>query len=146
MHEAQQDAEESGATGFSGIFSVLVFLGLVYLISKIWSSKNKNSSNASNSTYDAGIDDDIHWKIEEEKQEKAEIEELDRLKDIEDLNYYFNSYDYSSIKKESSKETDDVPQKPKYHPSTGDVFLTKLYANKRKNIIQLVLSRTSCKV
>ena len=124
MHEAQQDAEESGATGFSGIFSVLVFFGLVYLIGKFWSSKSKNSSNTSNSTYYPGIDDDIRWK-EEEIQEKAEMEEFDHLKDIEDNDYYFNSYD-SSIKTESSKETDDVPQKPKYHPSTGDEFFDKI--------------------
>ena len=126
MHEAQQEAEECGTTGFSGIFSILVFFGLVYLISKIWPSKNKNSSNSTNSTYYPGIDDiddDIRWK--EEIQEKAEMEELDHLKDIEDNDYYFNSYD-SSIKKESSKEKDDVPQKPKYHPSTGDEFFDKI--------------------
>lgn len=122
MHEAQQEAEESGATGFTGIFSIIVFLGVVYLISKIWPSKNDKSSNSSHTTYDIEDDIESRWEEKERAEEKAEMEMLDYLEDMDQQVTSFNSYDFSPIKSETSKLEAEVIRKPKYHPSTGDNF------------------------
>lgn len=42
MHEAQEDARESGAIGFSGIISVIIFFGIIYIISKIYNNYKEN--------------------------------------------------------------------------------------------------------
>lgn len=42
MHEAQQDAEESGATGFTGIVSTIIFFGIIWFISKIYDEHKEN--------------------------------------------------------------------------------------------------------
>lgn len=126
MHEAQQDAEESGATGFTGIFSVLLFFGIIYVISKLWPSRKDKSSNASTFTQDAKLDNDLLWEEKEREEEKAEMEMLDFLEDNEKIGNSFNSYDISPIRTEAPKGIEEISQKPKYHPSTGDNFFDKI--------------------
>ena len=125
MHESQQDAEESGATGFTGIFSVIVFFGVIYFISKIWPSKNDKSSNISNKSYDTEEDYDSRWEEEDCAQEQAEMEMLDDLEDMDNNISSYNSLDFSPIKSKSSNVVAEQPIKPKYHPSTGDTFFDK---------------------
>lgn len=43
MHEAQEDAEESGATGFTGIISTVIFFGIIWFISKIYDEHKENN-------------------------------------------------------------------------------------------------------
>lgn len=126
MHEAQQDAEESGATGFTGIFSVIVFFGLMYFISKIWPSKNDKSSNISNKPYDKEEDYESRWEEEDCVQEQSEMEILDYLEDMDHNISSYNSLDFSPIKSRESNAIEEQPMKPKFHPSTGDTFFDKI--------------------
>ena len=125
MHEAQHDAEESGATGFTGIFSVIVFFGVIYFISRIWPSKNDKSSNISNKPYGTEEDYDSHWE-EDRAQEQAEMEMSDYLEDTDNNISSYNSLDFSPIKSTGSDAIVEQPIKPKYHPSTGDTFFDKI--------------------
>lgn len=81
MHEAQQDAEESGASGFSGIVTIIVFFGLVYITSALWGAKKKKKNEFHKMTDESASD--LNWEEKEKAEEKAEIETLASLKEGE---------------------------------------------------------------
>lgn len=110
MHEAQQDAEESGATGISGIFTLIVFFGIVYVISALWSSKKDKKS--SSSQIQDGFDEGLYW--EEKEQERAELKMMEsQIEEELDIPIAFNNADLSPIHitenefKQQKKEHED---------------------------------------
>lgn len=96
MHEAQQDAEESGATGIQGIVTMVIFFGAIYIISAIWpSKKDKHNNNSSSFTDEA--DENMYWEEKEKAEQYAEMDLLDSLNDKKDTPTASDNLDYSPI-------------------------------------------------
>lgn len=104
MHEAQQEAEESGATGFSGIFSLLVIFAIIYIACKIWKYIHPQEDTISprkQPLEDNNYNDDEEWERKEREDEQLELQ-LMAMQHDEDIIYEnptsFNSMDLSPIR------------------------------------------------
>lgn len=96
MHEAQQDAEESGATGVSGIITLIVFFGVVYVISAIWPSKKNKKSDVPQVQDE--FDKELYWEEKEKAEERAELEMMaSQSEDDLEIPVAFNNVDFSPI-------------------------------------------------
>lgn len=109
MHEAQQDAEESGATGFSGIFSLLVFFVLIYIACKIWKYIHPHKKDVDYTRKqpleDDNYNDDDEWERKEREDEQWELQLMNMQRDeniIRENPTSYNSLDLSPVTKQNT--------------------------------------------
>ena len=132
MHEAQQEAEESGSTGFSGIIGTLFFFGLVYLISKIWDSRKGNSRKNTYQSDDSEVDYRQHYEEIEREEAISDMEIEDIVRESERHIVGYNSLDFSPITSHNEKLVEKPKTILRFHPSTGDAFFDEIVAEQEK--------------
>lgn len=143
MHEAQQDAEESGSTGISGILTIVVFFGIIYIINALFSSKK--SENNLTQEHDE-FDNYLYLEEIEKAGEIAEKEMMDlvnkddALSDVDIPPMPISNKDYLNHEKEEEKYVEEFikKQEDKFFPE-GSIE-ERLKDVSRNSVVDLGLS------